>query len=323
LTQRDEKVKAIYVHEAGGVENLIHTETEIPEPKTGEVLVKVKAISINPVDVKARAYDGVLTWIFGDQRPVILGWDISGEVVSSGGKTDAFETGDQVFGMANFLGHGKAYAEYVTVPAHQLALKPNNISHEEAAAATLAALTAWQVLVTTANVQQGQKVLIHAGSGGVGHFAVQIAKHLGAYVVTTSSAKNKDFVLSLGADEHIDYQTSDFSESLNDMDLVIDAIGGDVMLKSVAVVKASGRIITLPGDIPTEAAEAAEKAGVDLSFMLVESSGENMKSIARLLEQETLKSHVSASFDFTDMDKAHLQVETGRTVGKVVVTLNE
>ncbi|PWQ96037.1 NADP-dependent oxidoreductase [Leucothrix arctica] len=313
-------MKAIYVHEAGGVENLVHTQTEIPEPKTGEVLVKVKAISVNPVDVKARAYEGVLTWIFGDQRPVILGWDISGEIVSSGEDTDAFEIGDQVFAMANFLGHSKAYAEYVTVPAHQLALKPDNISHEEAAAATLAALTAWQVLVTTANIQRGQKVLIHAGSGGVGHFAVQIAKHLGAYVIATSSAKNKDFVLGLGADEHIDYQTSDFSESLNDMDLVIDAIGGDVMLKSVAVVKASGRIITLPGDIPTEAAEAAEKASVDLSFMLVESNGEDMKSIAQLLEQQTLKSHVSASFDFADMDKAHLQVETGRTVGKVIVT---
>lgn len=162
-------MKAIKIHEAGDVENFSYSEEAIPELKKGEVLVKVNAISINPVDVKARANDGVLSWIYGQKRPVVLGWDISGEVVKIADDVKSLKVSDEAFGMANFLGNGQAYAEYVAVPADQLAIKPNNISHQEAAAATLAALTAWQALVHKAKVHEGQKVLIHAGSGGVGH----------------------------------------------------------------------------------------------------------------------------------------------------------
>jgi len=317
-------VKAILIKEAGRVENLIYTDIAIPQPQQGEVLVKVKAISINPVDVKARAYEGVLDWIYGEQRPVVLGWDISGEVVELGENVDAFQVSDEVFGMVNFLGYGKAYAEYVAVPVDQLALKPKNITHQAAAAATLAALTAWQALVTEAQVQSGDKVLIHAGSGGVGHYAIQIAKHLGAHVITTSSAKNKDFVLSLGADEHIDYHSVVLKDSVSEVDFVLDTIAGDVLLESLSLVKKNGKIITIPSDdIDPRTAEKAVKENIDLSFMLVQSNGEHMKSIAKLLAQEVIISHVSKNYDFTDMDKAHLHVETGRTVGKVVVSLHE
>ena len=196
-------MKAIVLKTPGGVENLTIQEVERPTIKSGEVLIQVKAISINPVDVKSRSGKGVYGRI-KDENPLILGWDILGIVVES--EDAKFKTGDAVFGMVQFPGHGRAYAEYVAAPASQLALKPQNITYEEAAAATLVALTAWQALVKNAQVQKGQKVLIHAASGGVGHMAVQIAKYLGATVVGTSSAKNRDYVLGLGADAHIDYQ---------------------------------------------------------------------------------------------------------------------
>lgn len=315
-------MKAIILKEAGPVENLIHTEVAMPTPQAGEVLVKVNAISVNPVDVKARANDGVLTWIYNTQRPVILGWDISGEVVAVGEGVDTFQVNNDVFGMVNFIGDGQAYAEYVAVPAKQLALKPTNISHEEAAASTLAALTAWQALIKTANIQKGQKVLVHAGSGGVGHFAIQIAKHTGAYVIATSSSKNKAFILSLGADEHVDYQEQNLSQTRSEIDVVLDTLGGDVLHESVGMVKESGKIITLPSsDIDQATLDLAAAANIDISFILVESNGQDMKSIATLLEQRHLKAHVSATYDFAEMDKAHLHLETGRTVGKVVVTI--
>lgn len=313
-------MKAIILKEAGGVENLIHTEVAMPKLQSSEVLVKVKAISVNPVDVKTRASNDVLTWIYNEQRPVILGWDISGEIVSVGEDVSSFQVRDEVFGMVNFLGNGQAYAEYVAVPANQLALKPKNISHEEAAAATLAALTAWQALIKIANIKTGQKILVHAGAGGVGHFAVQIAKTTGAYVIATSSSKNKDFILALGADEHIDYQSNNLGQTLREIDVVLDTISGDTLKESVSIVKEYGKIITLPSpDFDKEISDLAAKKNIDLSFMLVESNGEDMKSLAALLEDKLIKSHVSASYDFSEMDKAHLHLETGRTLGKVIV----
>jgi NADPH:quinone reductase-like Zn-dependent oxidoreductase len=179
-------MKAYILNEAGGVENLILSEVEQPSPKADEVLVEVKAISINPVDVKVRPVEEALNMIVGADRPVILGWDIAGTVTVVGEDVTLFKPGDCVFGMVNFPGHGKCYAEYVAAPEAHLARMPGNISFEGAAAITLAALTALQVLQP--RIKRGNRVLIHAGSGGVGHFAIQIAKHLGAHVVTTSSA---------------------------------------------------------------------------------------------------------------------------------------
>jgi NADPH:quinone reductase-like Zn-dependent oxidoreductase len=313
-------MKAILIEEFGGVENLVQTEIPIPVVNDDEVLVQVKAISINPVDVKTRAGKG-MSGRLKEFQPLILGWDISGVVSAVGKNVSAFKTGDEVFGMVNFPGHGKVYAEYVAAPAAHLALKPDNISFEEAAASTLAALTAWQVLIDNAKVKAGQRVLIHAAAGGVGHFAVQIAKHLGAYVIGTSSAANKDFVLKLGADEHIDYQTQAFEESVSDLDFVLDAIGGDNIDRSLEVVKPGGNLISIPSGVSENLIEKARSKNVNASFILVQSNGEDMKSLAGLLENGTIKAHVSKSYPFEEMAEAHRHVETGRTAGKVIVTV--
>ncbi|ETZ23052.1 NADP-dependent oxidoreductase [Pedobacter sp. V48] len=315
-------MKAIILKEAGTTANLEHTELPLPKIKENEVLIKVRAISINPVDVKARANEGVLTWLFAEERPVILGWDISGEVTETGSGVSAFKIGEEVFGMVNFVGQGKAYAEYVAVPADQLALKPATVSHQEAAAATLAALTAWQALVNHGKVSRGEKVLIHAASGGVGHYAVQIAKYLGAFVIGTSSAGNRDFVLSLGADEHIDYTSPLFEKAVTDADFVLDTIAGDTLTRSIDMLKPGGRLITIPSpDFPQTDKEKALGRNISLSAIMVQSSGTDMNLLADLLEKGILKSHVAQNFDFKDMDKAHQAVETGRTRGKIVVTL--
>lgn len=316
------KMRAIILKEAGSISNLQLTDIEKPIIQPQEVLVKVAAISINPVDVKARAYDGVLQWIFGEERPVILGWDISGTVVEKGNEVTEFNIGDEVFGMVNFFGNGKAYSDYVAAPANHLALKPKNSSHQEAAAATLAVLTAYQALVDVAKIKKGDKVLIHGASGGVGHFAVQIAKHFGAYVIGTSSAKNKDFLLQLGADEHIDYSTENFAEKLSDIDIVLDTIQGDTLLNSVDVVKPYGIVVTIPSpEIPQEVTDKATEKGVNVAFMLVASKEESINAIAALLASEAIKPHIHKNFSFNEMGKAHLEVETNRVVGKVVVSL--
>ena len=313
-------MKAIVLKEFGGIEQLIPTELPIPVIGAEEVLVRVKAISINPVDIKTRKGMGVAGRI-KEEKPLILGWDISGIVTEIGNNVVDFKVGDEVFGMVNFPGHGKAYAAYVAAPASQLALKPANISHEEAAAATLAVLTAWLAVVHHANVQAGQKVLIHAAAGGVGHFAVQIAHHLGAYVIGTSSAANKDFVMSLGADAHIDYQTQCFEEVVSGVDFVLDPLGGDNIDRSLEVMKQGGTIISLPTGLRESVVEKAKAKGINGLFFMVQSSGEEMKIVADLLEKKIIKAHVSQTFAFDQMAEAHQQVESGKTVGKVVVTL--
>lgn len=315
-------MKAVILNEAGSVENLQFTEIDKPVIGNDEVLVKVVSISINPVDVKSRAYEGVLNWIFEEKRPVILGWDISGEVVETGKNVTDFKKGDEVFGMVNFFGKGNAYAEYVAAPAAHLALKPQNINHQQAAAASMAASTAYQALVDVAKIKKGNKVLVHAASGGVGHFAVQMAKHFGAYVIAVSSGKNKEFLLSLGADEHIDYTMENFHEKVQDADIVIDTLQGKTLSDSVDVVKENGIIVTLPSpEIPENIAEKARERNVNIEFMMVASKKETTEAIAGLLKEGVLKPFVYKTFPFEDLAMAHLEVETNRVSGKVIVNL--
>ncbi|MBT1685903.1 NADP-dependent oxidoreductase [Dawidia soli] len=311
-------MKAIILKAPGGIEQLQYTE--LPEPAVGEsdVLVQVKAISLNPVDVKTRAGKGVYSRL-KELSPIILGWDIAGVVTAVGSKVTTLRPGDAVFGMINFPGHGQAYAEYVVAPAHHLAHKPANISFEEAAAATLAMLTAWQAMAHHPQAGPGKRVLIHAAAGGVGHFAVQLAKHRSAYVIGTSSAANKDFVSSLGADEHIDYRAQPFEQVAGPVDFVLDTLGGDNIDRSLTIVRRGGAIISIPSGLSEAVVQKAKDKGVDGSFMLVQSNGPDMEAIAALLAAGTVKAHVSHVFAFNDMGAAHLQVETGRTVGKVVV----
>ena len=313
-------MKAYVLNEAGGVENLILSEIDKPTIKANEVLVETKAISINPVDVKVRPHEEVLDTFIGKERPIILGWDIAGTVVAVGSDVTDFEIGNKVFGMVNFPGHGKAYAEYVAAPVAHLAKLPSNAKFEEGAATTLAALTALQVLKP--RVKKGDRILIHAGSGGVGHFAIQIAKNIGATVVTTSSGKNRDFVMSLGADEHIDYREQKFEEVLSDIDFVLDGMGGEILENSIKVVKPGGKIVSLPTHAFTEELQAvADAAGVTLEFVLVTSNGEDMNTLKNLIESGVVKPHVLKTFPFEQLGDAHKQIESGRTVGKVVVTV--
>ena len=318
-------MKAIVLKAAGGVENLLLEDIAVPAIKEDEVLVKVKALSINPVDATLRKNDDFLRLVMHlgkDDQPVILGWDISGVVERVGKAVTGFRTGDEVFGMVNFTGHGKAYAEYVAAPESHLALKPSTISHEEAAAATLAPLTAWQTLVSLAGVKPGDKVLIHSAAGGVGHYAVQIARHLGAYVIGTSSAANRDFVLGLGADEHIDYASQRFEELVKDADLVVDSVFDKGHLeRSLQSVKTKGKLISLVMFPDERLSRIALMSRKFLYRMEVASDGKDMEAIAGLLEKGSLRSYVSKTFRFDEMRQAHQLIESGHTRGKIVVTI--
>ncbi len=317
-------MKAITLANNGGTENLIFTEIPKPEIRENEVLVRVKAIGINPVDAFVRTHPFALEMFLQPQpgETVIIGWDISGVVEAVGKEVTQWKTGDEVFGMVNFRGHGKAYAEYVAVPADQLALKPDNVSHEEAAAASLAALTAWQALVTYGKVKAGEKVLIHGAGGGVGHYAVQIAKHFGAYVIGTGSAAKKGFILGLGADEFIDYSAIKFEDVVHDADIVIDSLFGDHIFRSLEAVKEGGRLIALLVPFTDEnLIRKVQEKHVYAHTLNVASNGEDMQQLARLLKSGEIRSHVSATYAFEDIAKAHDEIETGKTLGKIVLTL--
>lgn len=288
--------------------------------KGDEVLVQVHSFSINPVDIKTRK-GGALLATLKAQPPVILGWDISGVVVEVGSEVSRFKEGDAVFGMVNFPGAGKAYAEYVAAPASHLALKPSSISHAEAAATTLAALTAWQVLHYEAQLGKGQHLLMHAAAGGVGHFAVQLAKQLGAQVTGTASVQNADFLKELGVDRAIDYTTQKFYEQVHDVDVVFDPIGGETTAQSLQVLKPGGVLVSIVGGVKDSLKPVAEERRVQAKNYLVHSSGSDMEQLATLLQEGALKPYISHRFSLEEIAKAHQQIETGKTRGKVVVNL--
>ena len=309
-------MKAIILKDFGGVDQLELTELPVPGIGEGEVLVQVKAISINPVDVKTRAGKGLAAKLKDDQ-PIILGWDISGVVTES--NSPDFTAGDEVFGLVSFPGHGKAYAEYVAAPAEQLALMPAGTGYPAAAAATLAALTAWQAFSDHGKLRPGQRVLVHAAAGGVGHYAVQFARYIGAYVIGTASAENREFVLGLGANEVVDYKAHRFEEMVKDVDFVLDTIGGDNIDRSLEVMKKGGTIVSIPSGKNDGVQEKARAKGMIGLTMMVQSSGEDMQHLSQLMEDGELRSEVSKIFAFGQMAEAHLQVESGRTKGKTVV----
>lgn len=310
-------MKAIVLNEAGGTDKLTYQNLEKPLLKNGEILVKVKAMGINPMDIYIRSSELLLTSFLGADRPAILGWDVSGEVVEKAADVRDFEIGDPVFALTS----GKGYAEYVAVNTELTVHKPENVSYEEAAAIPVAAITAWQALVTVGKVKKDDKVLIHAGSGGVGHFAIQIAKYFGATVTATSSDKNKNFILSLGSDYHVDYTTEKFDEVLKDMDLVLDTIGGETLERSLSVVKAGGNIVTIIPPVPENILEKAKEKNINLSLLIGEPNGADMRSLGALLSAGALKPHISAVYPFAQMVNAHIAMESKRTAGKIVVQI--
>lgn len=317
-------MKAIFLTKAGGIENLVEKEIGKPALKANEVLIQVKSIGINPVEAFVRENQQYLEYFLQLEKGagnVILGWDVSGLVVETGKEVGDFQTGDKVFGMINFPGAGKAYAEYVAAPADQIALKPENVSFEAAAAATLAALTAWQAFSTSAKIKKGEKVLIHAAAGGVGHYAIQIAKWLGAYVIASASAESRQLVLDLGADEFIDYKAQKFEEVVTDADVVLDSLYDDHISRSLKSLKRGGRLVSLV-DYGTDDFKANARAK-DVQFLriTVSSNGEDMKQIAELLGNGKLKSVIAKAYPFDKIAESHLQVEKGKTHGKIVVNV--
>lgn len=313
-------MRAFVTKVAGGPEVLVEKLVDLPVLAADQILVETKAIGLNPADLKVRSEEQGLDMVGGGERPVILGWDIAGVVVETGSDVEGFQKGDRVFGMVNFPGQGKAYAEYVAAPAANMAKIPENTDFVDAAATALAALTAYQVL--HGKINKDARVLIHAGSGGVGHFAVQMAKQMGAHVISTSSGKNRDFVLSLGADEHIDYRTQKFDEELDGMDFVFDTVGGQTMEDSVNVLGKGGHLVTLLAfEPPAELVAKAATRSATVSTALVQSNGADMAALAGMLEVGTLKPTIASTFDFSDLPAAHAELELGRSVGKVVVTI--
>ncbi|MFG2980869.1 NADP-dependent oxidoreductase [Streptomyces sp. NPDC048258] len=306
-------MRAVVVSEWGGPEVLTETEIERQEPGLNEILVRVHAAGVNPVDWKTRASGGLIAW---GETPIV-GWDVSGTVEAVGPGVTLYRAGDEVYGMPLFPRQAGGYAEYVTAPARHFARKPASLDHVQAAALPLAALTAWQALVDTAGVSAGQRVLVHAAAGGVGHLAVQIAKARGAYVIGTASAGKHDLLRDLGADEVIDYRTTDFEDAVTDVDVVIDAIGGDYGQRSLKVLKPGGHLVTLPGPdgIP------ADTQGVQASWVLVEPDLKGLEEIAALVEQGLLKPLVDTVLPLEQAAKAHEIGEQGRTTGKIVLTV--
>ena len=313
-------MKAISQHEFGGPEVLKVVELERPQPLPTEVLVRVHAAGVNPVDYKTREGHG-MAGVLGEP-PFVLGWDVSGVVEEIGFGVHTLAVGDEVYGMPWFPRAASAYAEYVTAPARQFAKKPANLSHAEAAAIPLAGLTAWQILTAAAGLQKDQRVLIHAAGGGVGHLAVQFAKHLGAHVVGTASKAKHDWLLTLGADEVIDYHSTAVEDATGDLDLVVDLIGSETTLaQSLQVLKPGGLLVAVPSGTSPELLAQSEAAGVRVKPFLVEPDGHALGEIAALVEAGEVRIEVEQVFGLAEAAEAHRRLAGGRTQGKLVVEI--
>ncbi|MER6946965.1 NADP-dependent oxidoreductase [Nonomuraea sp. NPDC000554] len=313
-------MRAISQDALGGPEVLKLVEVDRPQPGPTEVLVRVLAAGVNPTDWKTRASGGLLR----TPPPFTLGWDVSGVVEAVGLGTTLYKPGDEVFGMLRYPQGNGAYAEYVSAPARHFARKPAGLDHVHAGAVPLAALTAWQALVDTAGVRAGSRVLVHAAAGGVGHFAVQIAKARGAHVIGTASAAKHDLLRDLGADELIDYRTEDFTERVRDVDAVLDTIGGDYGPRSLRTLREGGTLVSLALSLlaPELDRQAAEQ-GVRSESMLVEPDHAAMRALAALTEADRLRVEVAAVMPLSDAAKAHELGESGHTTGKIVLTVPE
>jgi len=310
-----------------------------PVPQAGEVLVRIHAASVNPLDSKVRA--GAFKLFLPYRMPLVLGHDMAGVVVGVGAGVRRFKVGDEVYARPADFRIG-TFAEYIAASENDLALKPSNLTMEEAASIPLVALTAWQVLVERARLQKGQKVLIHAGSGGVGTLAIQLAKHLGATVATTTSSANIDLVKSLGADIVIDYSKQSFEKLLRDYDVVLNSLGPDTLEKSLAVLRPGGKLISISG--PPDPAFAkqigagwffslavrllsrgirakAQRRQIDYSFLFMKANGDQLGEITKLHEAGVIRPVIDRVFPFEATNEALAYSETGHAKGKIVVRI--
>src|SRR6266508_555459 len=306
-------MKAIVVHEYGGPEVLKYEDAPRPDPKDDQILVRVIAAGVNPVDAMIRS--GMFAKYEKDVFPIIPGADIAGVVEKVGSKITKFKAGDPVFAYVSLKGGG-GYAEYALGTERDTAAKPKSPSYVEAAAVPIVALTAWQALVDAARLGASQTALIHGGSGGVGSFAIQIAKARGAKVIATASTANQELLKELGADVAIDYTKQKFEDIAKDVDVVLDSVGRDTLARSYGVVKKGGFIVSIVAR-PTQA--ELDKHGIRGAFISVEPTSDELGEIGKLIDQKKIKVIVSQTFPLSDAAKAQEQVATGHTRGKVVL----
>lgn len=330
-------MKAFIVDRYGSADRVRSSDVPVPEMRDDDVLIEIHAAGVNPLDSKIR--DGEFKLLLPYRLPLILGNEFAGVVVRVGSRVRRFKLGDEVYARpdANRIG---TFAEFIAVSEEDLAIKPKNLTMEEAASIPLVGLTAWQALIERAHLKKGQKVLIHAGSGGVGTFAIQLAKHVGATVATTTSTANIDFVKRLGADIVIDYKKDSFEETLRDCDVVLNSLDAETLKKSLHVLKPGGKLISISGPPDPEFARQfglnrilqfvmrllsfrirrrAKRHRVDYSFLFMRASGDQLREIGSLIEAGGIRPVLDRVFPFESTKEAMAYVETGRAKGKVVV----
>lgn len=317
-------MRAVVFGAPGDAAALGEASLPVPSPVISEVLVRIVAAGVNPIDAKTRSGAGVSGQI--PSYPSTLGFDFSGIVVKSPYESHPLAPGTPVFGMAAFPRSGGTYAEYAVVPSLSVARKPSSLSHVEAAGVPLAALTAWGLVVETAHAHEGQRILIHAGSGGVGHFAVQFAAYFGAHVTATASARNASWLRELGASVVIDYTTTRFEDVVADVDVVIDLVGnvhGETGARSLRVLRPGGLYVVVPTGSWPGYADAAEAAGVRATSYKVIPDGGALATVGRLLDSGAVQVYIDRVFDLADAASAHRHLEEGHTRGKIVLRVSD
>ena len=310
-------MKAVRIHEYGGPEVLKIEDVETPTPAADDLLIKVYATSVNPVDSKIRS--GKNHQRYNNPMPLTLGWDVSGTIEEIGADVKGFKRGDEVYARPD-LNRDGTYAEYVVVKASKVGFKPKSLTHNEAAAVPLAALTAWQGIFDHGRLQAGQRILIHGASGGVGTFAVQLAKWKGAYVIGTASESNIDFLKGLGADEVIDYKNQKFEEILKDIDVVFDLIGGDTQKKSVQVLKEGGILVSTLGIVDKDL--LAQK-NIHGEAYMAQSIPDQLNQMATLIDEGKLKPVIAKVMPLEEAAEAERESEAGHVRGKIVLEVRK
>jgi len=306
-------VKAVRINNYGGPKVLNYQDARRPQPGQGEVLIRVHATSVNPIDWKVR--EGLMKDFWPHKFPLILGWDLSGVVKELGRGVSRFKIGDEVYSLPDPTRNG-AYADYIVVREPELALKPNSLHHIRAAAVPLAALTAWQALFDTAQLQPGQRVLIHAGSGGVGHLAVQLAKWKGAHVFATASSKNQELLRRLRVDDAIDYTKQKFEDFARDVDVVLDTIGGETQERSWSVLKRGGKLVSL---VQPPSEKKAEELGVRATMLGAQPNGAQLEEIAKIIDSGKLAPVINRILPLSEARRAHELSQSGHTHGKIAL----
>jgi len=313
IPQAIQTMKAVRLHEYGGPDVLKYEDAPRPQPGAGEVLIRVRAAGVNPIDWKIR--EGYMKGVLGHSLPLIPGWDLCGSIEAMAPGAAKFKPGDMVYSRPDVARDG-AYAEFIVVKETEVAAKPKSIDFVQAASIPLAGLTAWQSLFDLAGLTAGQRILIHAASGGVGGFAVQFAKAKGAYIIGTASKENLDYVRSLGADEVIDYRSQPFDKVVHDVDVVLDLVGGETQQRSWAVIKKGGALVTTMQ--PPNKAEA-DARGVRGLHQVTQSNAGELVEIANLVDEGRVKSLVETLLPLSEARRAHEISQAGHQRGKIVL----